>query len=261
MIKNLLILIALVLTLFACTKPQKSEVRRFGQVVAIEPDKIEKFKKLHTAVWPEVLEELGKYHISNYSIFLKDLEENKPYLFGYFEYTGDNFETDRKKMLENPKVGEWESMVGNECLVQQSPDKKDVWWADMEEVFYFDGKINSGVDESNVQRIGTVIGLRPEMKDSYVLLHKYIWPEILNKIKEGNIRYYSIYLHELDSKYYLFSYFEYVGDDFNEDMALIDNDPASIAWMKFTDAGCQLPIPTRAEGEWWAVMEQVFYNK
>ncbi|NQT26253.1 L-rhamnose mutarotase [candidate division KSB1 bacterium] len=131
----------------------------------------------------------------------------------------------------------------------------------MEEVFYFNGKANSGIDESKVQRIGMVIGLQPEMKEAYVLLHKNIWPEVQSKITEGNIRNYAIYLHELDCKFYLFSYFEYVGNNFPADMELIDNDPATIAWMKFTDTGCQLPISTRSEGEWWAAMEQVFYSK
>ena len=97
------------------------------------------------------------------------------------------------------------------------------------------------------------------MVESYKLLHKYSWPEVLQKIYEGNIRNYSIYLHKLKDKYYLFSYFEYVGDDFGADMAMIDNEPATIAWIKFTDEGCQLPIPTRTEGEWWAVMEEIFH--
>ncbi len=156
---------------------------------------------------------------------------------------------------------EWEKLAGGEYLVDQSPDKKGKWWIEMEEVFYCEGKTNVRVDESKVQRVSMVIGLRHEMKDSYILLHKYIWPEVLAKIEEGNIRNYAIYLNELDGKYYLFGYFEYIGDDFDADMAMIDSDPVSIAWMKFTDAACQLPIPTRAEGEWWAGMEQVFYNK
>ena len=129
----------------------------------------------------------------------------------------------------------------------------------MEEVFYFAGKTDVAVPKSKVQRVGMVIGLRPRMVESYKLLHKYSWPEVLQKIYEGNIRIYSIYLHKLKDKYYLFSYFEYVGDDFDADMAMIDNDPATIAWIKFTDKGCQLPIPTRAKGEWWANMGEIFH--
>ncbi len=243
-----------------CTQMNGS-VRRFGQVAMINPENVAKYKKLHAEVWLEVVADLKKYKIGNYSIFLKELEEGKPFLFGYFEYGGQDFDGDMAKMMENPTVQKWEDTAGAECLVDQSPEGKGIWWVDMEEVFNHAGQTEKKVDESKVQRYGMVIGLRPEMVDSYKLLHKYTWPEILNKLTEGNIRNYVICLLETQGRFYLFSYFEYVGDDFDKDMAMIDSDPATIAWMKFTDKGCQLPIPTRAEGEWWAMMEEVFHLK
>ena len=45
---------------------------RYGMVIQLKPEKIEEYKKLHQHVWPEVLAILSKYHIKNYSIFLKD---------------------------------------------------------------------------------------------------------------------------------------------------------------------------------------------
>ena len=234
--------------------------QRFGQLAIIPPANLEKYKQLHASAWPEVLEGLEKYHIRNYSIHVKELEKGKPHLFGYFEYTGDDLDGDMAKMMENPKVRQWEDVAGGQCLVDQSPGGTELWWTDMEEVFYHAGQVEKKVDPGNVKRCAMVIGLRPEMVDAYVLLHKYTWPEVLKKITEGNIRHYAIYLAKLDEKYYLFGYFEYVGDNFEADMKMIDSDPASVAWMKFTDTGCQLPIPTRAEGEWWAMMEEVFFH-
>ena len=245
---------------FGCAEP-KPKVQRFGRVSAICPDRIESYKELHAEAWPDVLEQLSNYNINNYSIYLKELEEGKHYLFSYYEYTGDDFDTDMAVMLKNPKVQEWENLTSSDCLIDQPPDRKGEWWSDMEEVFYYEGMTGQTVDESKVQRYGMVIGIRPEMIESYKLLHKYTWPEVLDKIAEGNIRNYSIYLHELDGRHYLFSYFEYAGEDFEADMALVDNDPATIAWMKFTDEVCQIPLTTRTEGEWWAVMDQVFYKK
>jgi len=234
MIKNFrIILLVCMFILVNCES--KPGIRRHGLVTAINPDTVVKNSDMSSILSPVVRDGIKTGSSGNCSVFLKDLEEGKYYLFNYYESLGKDISTE---------------MTGELNV-----------WADMEEVFYFDGKIDAVVDESKVQRIGMVIGLRPEMKESYTLLHKYTWPEVLAKIEEGNIRNYSIFLYELDGKYYLFSYFEYVGDDFDADMAIIDSDPASIAWMKFTDAGCQLPIPTRAEGEWWAAMDQVFYNK
>ncbi len=97
------------------------------------------------------------------------------------------------------------------------------------------------------------------MVDSYKLLHANTWPGVLNKITEANIRNYPSFLKEISGKYYLLGYFEYVGDDFDADMARLSADPTTKAWEKLTDAGCQIPLTTRAEGEWWAEMEPVFY--
>ena len=133
----LAILFALTLVVFGCA-PTGSPVRRFGQVAQVRSEKLEMYKQLHAAVWPEVLTELKKHHVSNYSIYLKELEAGKPYLFAYFEYTGNDFEGDMAKMVENPKVREWEDLADGKCLLDQSPDGKGLWWADMEEVIHQD---------------------------------------------------------------------------------------------------------------------------
>ncbi|GMV92409.1 MAG: hypothetical protein AMXMBFR82_21870 [Candidatus Hydrogenedentota bacterium] len=110
-----------------------------------------------------------------------------------------------------------------------------------------------------VQRYGSVIGLNADKIEEYKKLHANAWPEVLKKIKECNIRNYSIYLHQLDDdKYYLFSYFEYVGEDFDADMAKMAADPMTQKWWKETDP-CQFAVKHRKEGEWWASMEEVFH--
>ena len=43
-----------------------------------------------------------------------------------------------------------------------------------------------------MQRFGQVIGLRPEDADEYIRLHADVWPGVLKKIEECNIRNYSI---------------------------------------------------------------------
>ncbi|RYE12988.1 MAG: L-rhamnose mutarotase, partial [Sphingobacteriales bacterium] len=65
--------------------------------------------------------------------------------------------------------------------------------------------------KNDVKRFGSVTGLKPEKLGYYKQLHANAWPEVLNKIKECNIRNYSIYLQKIKNEYYLFSYFEYVG--------------------------------------------------
>lgn len=110
-----------------------------------------------------------------------------------------------------------------------------------------------------VQRYGSVIGLNADKIEEYKKLHANAWPEVLEMIEKCNIRNYSIYLHQLDDgKYYLFSYFEYVGEDFNADMAKMAADSMTQKWWKETDP-CQFAVKHRKEGEWWASMEEVFH--
>jgi L-rhamnose mutarotase len=111
-----------------------------------------------------------------------------------------------------------------------------------------------------VARYGSVIGLRPEKLAEYKQRHAAVWPDVLKKIHECHIRNYSIYLAELHpNDFYLFSYFEYTGDDFQADMAKMAADPTTQEWWKVCTP-CQVPLPNRAEGEWWATMEEVFHQ-
>jgi len=105
-----------------------------------------------------------------------------------------------------------------------------------------------------MKRYGTVIKVRPEKFRQYKRLHAAVWPDVLKKIAECNIRNYSIYHKDG----YLFSYFEYVGDDFDADMARMAADETTRKWWAVCKP-CQRPLQTRAPGEWWAGMEEVFH--
>jgi L-rhamnose mutarotase len=110
-----------------------------------------------------------------------------------------------------------------------------------------------------MERYGMVIGLRPEKVAEYKRLHADVWPDVLNMIRECNIRNYSIYLHKVDDgRYYLFSYFEYTGGDFEADMAKMAADTTTQKWWDLCKP-CQEPIRMRADDEWWAEMEEVFH--
>ena len=107
-----------------------------------------------------------------------------------------------------------------------------------------------------MQRYGMVLKVLPEKLEEYKELHAAVWPEVLSMIAECYIRNYSIYHKDG----FLFSYFEYVGDDFDADMARMAADPTTQKWWDVCKP-CQEPLPTRAEGEWWASMEEVFHFK
>ena len=107
-----------------------------------------------------------------------------------------------------------------------------------------------------MQRFGQVIGLKPERYAEYVAAHAAVWPGVLAKIRECNIRNYSI--HAFGNQ--LFAYFEYIGDDFDGDMARMAADPETQRWWDVMKP-MQQPLEGRAEGEWWASMVEVFHTE
>ena len=106
-----------------------------------------------------------------------------------------------------------------------------------------------------MKRYGSVIGVKPERLEEYKKLHAAVWPGVLRKITECNIRNYSIYYKDG----LLFSYFEYVGTDYEADMAKMAEDSETQNWWAVCKP-CQEPLATKAEGEWWADMEEVFHH-
>ena len=112
-------------------------MKRYGWIIGVKEDKIDEYKKLHAAVWPEVLDMIKQCNISNYSIYLRKLQDGKSYLFSYLEYTGSDFAADMAKMAADPMTQKWWDV----CMPCQEPlpDKaQGEWWADMEEVFHCD---------------------------------------------------------------------------------------------------------------------------
>ena len=107
-----------------------------------------------------------------------------------------------------------------------------------------------------MKRMGMVIGIAPERIAEYKRLHAAVWPGVLERIAASGIRNYTIYLREPENL--LFASWEYLGSDLQADMAAIAADPETQRSWTFTDP-CQRPLATRAPGEHWAAMEEVFH--
>ena len=107
-------------------------MKRYGSVIGLKPEAVAEYKRLHAAVWPEVLRQIEQSGIRNYSIFLREPEN---VMFAYFEYHGTDYEADMARMAVDPKTQEWWAVCGP---LQQPLEsrKKGEWWAGMEEVFH-----------------------------------------------------------------------------------------------------------------------------
>ena len=107
-------------------------MRRMGLCNRLRPEKAEEYKKLHAAVWPSVLARITACNIRNYSIFLRTPEN---LLFAVWEYHGEDFAADARKMAADPETRKWWEIT-DPCQEPYETRKPGDWWADMEEVFF-----------------------------------------------------------------------------------------------------------------------------
>ncbi|MBM3523722.1 MAG: L-rhamnose mutarotase [Alphaproteobacteria bacterium] len=109
-------------------------MRRMGMCIGLKAEKVAEYKRLHAAVWPEILQRISACGIRNYSIFLKEPEN---ILFGYWEYHGTDFAADAARMAADPRTQEWWKVCGP-CQEPFETRKPGEWWAMMDEVFHHD---------------------------------------------------------------------------------------------------------------------------
>jgi L-rhamnose mutarotase len=109
-------------------------VKRMSHMVKLQAEVIPEYKRIHAAVWPEILQAIYDANIRNYSIFLKEPEN---WLIAYWEYIGDDFEADTAKIKSAPRMQEWWDIT-DPMQIRFETAKPGEWWASMEEVFHTD---------------------------------------------------------------------------------------------------------------------------
>ena len=129
----------IVATLLAAGAPARppEKVQRYGMVIGLKPEKLAYYKELHAAAWPGVVRKIKECHIRNYSIYLKEVERGKFYLFSYFEYTGDDFEADMARMAADPTTQKWWQET-DPCQIPLPTRGEKEFWSRMDEVFHLD---------------------------------------------------------------------------------------------------------------------------
>lgn len=107
-------------------------MKRYGWVIGLKPEAVERYRAYHADAWPEVLEMIRQCNVRNYSIYLKD-----NLLFGYYEYHGADHAADMARMAAHAKTQEWWAIMQpmQQPLETRRPGE---WWAGTEEVFHLD---------------------------------------------------------------------------------------------------------------------------
>jgi L-rhamnose mutarotase len=136
------ILISILMVAFiSCSKEQEEKVKttserkvtkRVGMVIGMKPEHIEEYKRLHADDNPGVRDLLTIANMENFSIFMHQFDDGKYYLFGYYEYTGTDFEKDMAELAKKERNIEWLKV----CDPMQIPFEGQNSWSVMEQVYY-----------------------------------------------------------------------------------------------------------------------------
>ncbi|NQT85947.1 L-rhamnose mutarotase [bacterium] len=107
-------------------------VKRVGMVIGLRAEKADAYRELHGDDNPGVRDLLTKYHMHNFSIFARKLDGGQEVLFGYFEYTGDDYAADMAALDAEPRNAAWLEL----CDPCQKPLEGETSWAVMERVYF-----------------------------------------------------------------------------------------------------------------------------
>ena len=103
-------------------------------IIGIRPEKIQLYKDLHAQPWPEMDAALKAANIRNYSIYLREPEN---LLFGYWEYTGADFDADMR-ILDGLAVSKKWLALTDPCQKRLESAREGEWWSTMPEIYHLD---------------------------------------------------------------------------------------------------------------------------
>ncbi len=109
-------------------------MKRVGMVIGTVPEKLELYKALHADETHPVRDILKRFHYQNFNIFITEMPDGKEYLFGYYEYTGDDFEKDDAELRALPEYAAWLSQT-DPCQIPLPGYKS---WKEMERVYFLE---------------------------------------------------------------------------------------------------------------------------
>lgn len=103
-------------------------------------------------------------------------------------------------------------------------------------------------------RFGVAARLVPEKREEYLRLHRDVWPQVEATITECGIRNFTIFvLGDV-----IFGYYEYVGDDYEVDQAMMAQDATTQRWWAKT-ALCQLSFEPGSSESNWQQLDEVWH--
>ncbi len=111
-------------------------MQRFGSVFKIKPEYKEEYKRAHDEIWPELIIEIKKLGIKNYSIFYR----KDGTLFSYFEtdVNSEEFKKRWEQYFKKDVSKRWQQYMNKFVIKDDSISTSSEFMEDLEEVFYLE---------------------------------------------------------------------------------------------------------------------------
>ncbi len=117
----------------------RSDHRRRGQLMPrycllghVDPKRLDEYREVHRAVWPELLEALRDAGWRNYSLFLRD----DGLLIGYAE--ADDLARAQEQVAQTEVNARWQQAMGDLFVTEGAPDEA---WEIVPEVFNLEDQL------------------------------------------------------------------------------------------------------------------------
>jgi len=105
---------------------------RYCLVGHVDPNRLDEYREVHRAVWPELLEALRDAGWRNYSLFLRD----DGLLIGYAE--ADDLARAQQQVAQTEVNGRWQQAMGDLFVTEGAPDEA---WEIVPEVFNLEDQL------------------------------------------------------------------------------------------------------------------------
>lgn len=110
----------------------------------------------------------------------------------------------------------------------------------------------------NVKRVGMVVKVKKDKLEEYKKLHADSNPGVRDLLSQYGMRNFSIFLVQMaDSAWYEFGYYEYWGNNLEDDMAKLAEEPRNKQWLELCDPLQEGILPDQ---QGWKQMDRLYYN-
>jgi L-rhamnose mutarotase len=110
-------------------------VKFFSSIVGLDPAGEKRYRELHADVWPEVVAAIRRANITNYNIYVTEIEGRR-YLVSTFEYVGTDPARDFGSIALDPTTREKWWPLTDACQIRLPGTPAGEQWRALEQVMH-----------------------------------------------------------------------------------------------------------------------------